>query len=83
MAVDIKKEATKLINEIKKDPTLLNDFTKDPVKFVEKKTGLDLPDEQINKIIDQVKGEASKLAGKVDAEKLEKAAGLLKGLLKK
>lgn len=83
MAVDIKKEAKKLIDEIKKNPDLIKDFTKNPVKFVESKTGLDLPDEQINKIIDQVKAEVTKLASKVDVEKLGKAANALKGLLKK
>lgn len=83
MTVDIKKEAKKLIDEIKKNPDLIKDFTKNPVKFVESKTGLDLPDEQINKIIDQVKAEVTKLASKVDVEKLGKAANALKGLLKK
>ena len=83
MAIDIKKEAEKLIKKIQKDPTLVTDFLKDPVKFVEDKTGLDLPDDQINKIIDIVKKEVNKLAKNVDKEKVAKGVELVKGLLDK
>lgn len=77
--VDLTKIATNIITTIKKNPDLIDDFLKDPVKFVEKKTGLDLPDDQINKIIDKVKKE---VASKIDAEKIAKGIKLVEGLLK-
>lgn len=78
--IDLTKIATKIIDTIKKDPTLVDDFLKDPVKFVEKKTGIDLPDDQINKIIDKVKKEVAK---KVDVEKVAKGIKVISDLLKK
>lgn len=79
MAIDIKKEAAKLIETIQKNPKLVSEFTKDPVKFIEKKTGLDLPDEQINKIIKQVKKEIEK---NIDTEKIAKGIEIIKKLKK-
>lgn len=77
---DLKKIADTLIKEIQKNPKLIIDFTKDPVKFVEKKTGLDLPDEQINKLIDNVKKNAIK---NIDMDKVGKGIELIGDLLKK
>ena len=77
---DLKKIADTLIKEIQKNPKLITDFTKDPVKFVEKKTGLDLPDEQINKLIDNVKKNAIK---NIDMDKVGKGIELIGDLLKK
>lgn len=77
---DLKKVAEKLIKEIQKDPNLISDFTKNPVKFVEKKTGLDLPDEEINKVIDTIKKNAAK---NIDMEKVGKGIEMISGLLKK
>ena len=41
--------------EIKNDPKLREKFLKDPVKTVEKTIGVDLPDEQIQAIVDKVR----------------------------
>ena len=41
--------------EIKNDPKLRETFLKDPVKTVEKTIGVDLPDEQIQAIINKVR----------------------------
>lgn len=79
MAFDVNKESKKVIDYLKKHPEVIKDFTKDPVKFLEKKTGLDLPDEQINKVIETVKKE---VVGKIDAEKVAKGIDLIKGLMK-
>lgn len=68
-AIDLKEEAEKLIAKLTNDPNLIQDFLNDPIKFVEDKTGLDLPDEQIAKIVDQVKEAANNLLAKVDTEK--------------
>lgn len=54
MAINLKAEAKKLVELIKKDPKKVKTFTKDPIKFVEKYTGLDLPDEKIKTIITSV-----------------------------
>ena len=75
--LDLSKVAEKLISEIKKDPTQITEFTKDPVKFVEKKTGVDLPDDQINQVIASVKKEA----GKIDADDIKKGLNVLSSLM--
>lgn len=80
VAVDLKKEALKLIEKIQKNPKFVDEFLNDPIKFVEKKTGLDLPDEQINKIIAQVKKEVVK---KVDTKKVAAGIKAIKNLLGK
>ena len=68
-AIDLQEEAEKLIAKLTNEPGLIQDFLNDPIKFVEDKTGLDLPDEQINKIIDQVKEAVNNLLAKVDTKK--------------
>lgn len=80
VAINIKEEALKLIEKIQKNPKFLDEFLNDPIKFVEKKTGLDLPDEQIKKIIDQVKKEVTK---KVDTKKIAAGIKTIKNLLGK
>lgn len=53
--MDIKKKIEEIVEKIKKDPQLLEKFQKDPVKAVEGIIGVDLPDDQINPIIEGVK----------------------------
>lgn len=48
--------------EIKNDPKLREKFLKDPIKTVEKTIGVDLPDEQIQAIVDKVRA-------KIDGDK--------------
>lgn len=71
--MDIKEKAKDLVEKIQKDPALLKKFKSDPVAVVEKLLGIDLPDEQIEKIADLVKA-------KID---LDKVGDLLGGLLKR
>ena len=52
---DIKKQINKIVKKISSDKELQELFKKDPVKAIEKITGLDLPDEAINKVIAGVK----------------------------
>ncbi len=75
MALDVKKEAKKVIDAIKKDPTKIAELTKDPVKFVEKTTGLDLPDDEINKVIALVKEQAKN----IDMDDVTNLIGALSG----
>ena len=48
-------KAETLIKSISGDKDLLASFTKDPVGTLEKKLGIDLPDEQINQLIKMIK----------------------------
>ncbi len=73
MALDIKAKITELVEKIQKDPKMLESFEKEPVKTVEGLVGVDLPDDQINPIVDGIKAKLN----------LDKAAGLLGGLFKK
>ena len=73
MALDIKAKITELVDKIQKDPKMLESFEKEPVKTVEGLVGVDLPDDQINPIVDGIKAKLN----------LDKAAGLLGGLFKK
>ena len=51
----MKEKIEEVINKLKSDPDLLNKFKKDPIKAVEGIIGVDLPDDQINSIVDGVK----------------------------
>lgn len=68
--MDIKKMAEELMNKILENPQLLKEFKTEPVKVIEKLTGLDLPDTEIEKLAQLIKA-------RID---LEKAGSLLKGL---
>ncbi len=68
--MDIKKMAEEMVEKIQKNPALLKKFTTDPVSVIEALLGIDLPNEQIEKIAQLVKT-------KID---LDKAGDLLEGL---
>ena len=53
--MDIKAKIEEIVNKIKNDKNFAAEFSTDPVKAVEKVLGVDLPDDQINKLIDGVK----------------------------
>ena len=53
--MDIKAKIEEIANKIKNDKNFAAEFSTDPVKAVEKVLGVDLPDDQINKLIDGVK----------------------------
>ena len=68
--MDIKAKVNELVEEIQRNPALLKQFRQEPVKVVEKLLGVDLPDDQINRLAELVKA-------KLD---LDKAGDLLKGI---
>ena len=72
MAVDIKEKVTELVNKITKDEALQKQFRENPVKAVESLLGVDLPDEQIQKIVDGVKAKLTIDSAKDAVEKLKK-----------
>lgn len=71
--MDIKAKITELVDKIKKDPDLAAKFQKEPVATVEALTGIDLPDDQTQKIVEGVKAKLS----------MDKLGGALGGLFGK
>lgn len=57
--MDIKKKIEELIDKIKNDKDLLKKFQKDPIKTVEDLIGIDLPNDQIEKIAEGIKAKIS------------------------
>ncbi|MFA5342156.1 MAG: hypothetical protein WC332_10285 [Clostridia bacterium] len=70
--MDLKKKIDEIVKKIKADDGFAKKFKDDPVKAVESVLGVDLPDDQVNKLIDGVKAKLN----------LDKADGLL-GKIKK
>lgn len=52
---EILEKVEKVVKEIEKNKDLLEKFDKEPVKVLESVLGMDLPDDQVEKIIDAVK----------------------------
>ncbi len=71
--VDIKEKISEIVEEIKKNPSIKEDFEKEPVKAIEKILKVDLPDDVVEKIIDGVKA-------KLTVDNVSKVAGALKDL---
>lgn len=71
--MDIKAKIDEIVKKVKTDDDVKKLFMKDPVKAVEKLVGVNLPDDQIEKIVDAVKAKIS----------VDKVAGKLGGLFKK
>ena len=69
----IKDKVDDIVDKIKSDKTLMTRIKTEPVKVVEELIGMDLPDDQIEKIADAVKA-------KID---LDKIGGMLGGLFGK
>lgn len=69
MAFDIKKTIEDIVNKVKNDKDIGEKFKKNPTGTVESLLGVDLPDDQINAVVEGVKakvnldGLASKLGG--------------------
>lgn len=53
--MDIKEKIEEIVDKVKSDNNFASKFKKDPIKAIEKIIEIDLPDEQINKLIDGVK----------------------------
>ena len=70
--MDIQKIIADVVARLTSNPDLIKSFISNPVQLLEKTFGIDLPDDQINKVIEGVKGQ-------IDLSKfdLKDAAGLL------
>lgn len=79
--MDIKEKLQDLVeNAVKKlkaDPDLLASFKREPIPVIEKLIGVDLPDEQIEKLIDMIK---AKITAEDLADKADDVKNALKGL---
>ena len=73
---DIAKLAQEVVEKITSDEKLMAAFKKDPVALVEKKLGIDLPNDQINALIDLIKA-------KIKMDDVADVAGKLLGMLGK
>ena len=71
--MDIKAKIAQIVEKIKSDKNLQEQFKKDPIKAVEALLGVDLPDDVVDKIVDGVKA-------KLTADKLSDGLGALKKL---
>lgn len=67
----MKEKIDEIVKKIQSDPSMLANFQKNPVKVVESIIGVDLPDDQVNSIVDGVKAKIS----------LDNIGGSIKGLL--
>ena len=74
--MDIKATAIELVEKIQKNPKLLNKFKTDPVSVIEELIGIDLPNDQIEKVADLVKA-------KIDLDKVGDLLGGIGGLFGK
>ena len=74
--MDIRKMLEELVEKITSDKELLAKFQKDPVTTVEKLIGVDLPNDQIEKLVDGIKA-------KIKIDDLGDALGALGGLFGK
>ena len=73
---DIAKLAQEVVEKITSDEQLMAAFKKDPVALIEKKLGIDLPNDQINALIDLIKA-------KIKMDDVADVAGKLLGMLGK
>lgn len=55
----IKEKIEEIVKKVQSDPEFMKRFQENPVKVAEEITGMDLPDDQINSIIDGVKAKLS------------------------
>lgn len=71
--MDIKKKIDEIVKKLKTDKNLMEKFKKDPVCAVESLIGVDLPNDQIEKIVEGIKAKIT----------IDKAGNILGKLFKK
>ncbi len=69
--MDIKEKINEIVEKITKDKDLRGEFQKDPVKALESISGMDLPDDMVDKVVQAVKGKMAgdKISDAVDSLK--------------
>ena len=71
--MDIKAKIEEIAKKLMNDKNLMQKFEKNPASVLEEYIGVDLPDEQVNQIVDAIKAKIN----------LDKIGGALGGLFKK
>ncbi|MCI8869832.1 MAG: hypothetical protein HFF39_04700 [Lawsonibacter sp.] len=68
---DLKEMVEKLVKQLQSDGGLQKQFQSDPIKTVEKLTGIDLPDEQLQPLVAGIKTKlaAADLGGRLEGLK--------------
>jgi uncharacterized protein YpuA (DUF1002 family) len=79
--MDIQKIIADVVAKLTSNPDLIKSFISNPVQLLEKTFGIDLPDDQINKVIEGVKGQID--LSKFDVTEAAGLLGKLKGILGK
>ena len=79
--MDIEKIIGEVVAKLTGNPDLIKSFLSNPVQLLEKTFGIDLPDDQINQIIEVVKGKLD--LGSLDVGQAAGLLGKLKGLFGK
>ena len=71
--MDINEKVEELVEKLKNDKNILAKFEKNPASVIEDLIGIDLPDDQINDLVNAIKA-------KLSLDKLGDALGGLGGL---
>ena len=79
--MDIQKIIADVVARLATNTDLIKSFLTNPVQLLEKTFGIDLPDDQINQIIEGVKGKLD--LGNIDLKEATGLLGKLKGLFGK
>ena len=77
--MDIQKIISDVVAKLMKNPDLVKSFMSNPVQLLEKTFGIDLPDDQINQVIEGVKSQL----GDVNVSEAVGLLGKLKSFLGK
>ena len=70
--MDIKAKIEEIVEKIKNDKQIMAKFQKDPAAVIEELIGVDLPNDQVNDVVDAIKA-------KLTVDKLGSALGGLFG----
>ena len=73
---DIKAKINEIVEKLKNDDDLLEQFNKNPAKLLEEYIGIDLPDDKVNQLVEGIKA-------KIKLDKLGDKLGGLGGLFGK
>ena len=76
LKAELKNKLDEIVEKIKNDKNIAAKFQKDPISTVEGLIGIDLPNDQIEALVDAVKA-------KINLDKMGDALGGLKGLFGK
>ena len=79
--MDIQKIIADVVAKLTSNPDLIKSFISNPVQLLEKTFGIDLPDDQINQVIDGVKSKLD--LSNIDVKQAAGLLGKLKGLFGK